>query len=166
MKVCVGRIRKPHGTKGEVIIKTYTLSPSFFLCDYKRKIFCTENNIEIRLMKPRISKGNIIAKIDGYCDRTSVAELANKELFVDRESLPSLGDGEYYFEDLKNMKVIDFCQEEIGKVVAVGDYGAGVFLEIRVSPDRIATMPFNDKAILDVDQKNGIIIANKKMVLL
>lgn len=162
--MCVGRIRKPHGVRGLVIIDPYTLSPSFFI--EQGRVFYTDNGIKLSLLNPKIGQNLIIAGIDGYPDRTSVEALINEKLYVERDSLPETDEGEYYFEDLKKMDVFDHNQKKVGRVINVCDYGAGVFLEIKTKTGKIATIPFNKESILNINTINLQITVQSEMLLI
>lgn len=162
-RICVGVITKPFGTKGQVRLRPYTKSPDFFLQNTKLLL---ENGNEILLKYPRAEQsGDIITCVDGIQDRTVAEELRLQKVFVLREELRSLDDNEYYFEDLIGLLMIDEKHECLGEVVAVYDYGAGVFLEIKMKNSQVATIPFNKDAVVNVNLHDLKITVNKRFLL-
>lgn len=161
-RICVGVITKPFGIEGQVRLHPYTKSPDFFLRNTKLLL---ENGTEILLKYPRIEQtGNIVTCIGGIRGRTAAEELRLQKVFVLRGDLQPLDDGEYYFEDLVGLLMIDEKHECLGEVVAVYDYGAGVFLEIRMK-SQVATIPFNNDAVVDVNLNDCKITVNKRFLL-
>lgn len=161
-RICVGVILKPVGIKGQVKIKPYTSSPAAIL--EFQKLFL-EDDREVVLSSPKLNeKEFVISFIQGYSDRTAVEDLHSKKLYINREDLKDLGDGEYYFEDLKNLTVLNKGKSTIGKVVEVFDYGAGAFLEININ-GKLSTLPFNKNAVLDVDLDSETLIVDPDFIL-
>ncbi len=161
-RVCVGVILKPVGIKGQVKIKPFTNSLDTIL--KFPKLFLS-NNEEIVLLSPTLNeKGFIISIIQGYQDRNSVEKLRLKELYINRENLKALKADEYYFNDLKNLVVLNQNKLTIGKVIEAFDYGAGVFLELNIN-GKISTLPFNKNSVLEIDLNNETLTVNSSFIL-
>ena len=163
-RVCVGIITKPVGIKGQVKVHPYTTSPDFFVQHTKLSL---KNRTEIVLKCLRIDKnGDIVALINGIQNRTEADSLRLQELFVMREELPQLGRNEYYHEDLIGLKVVDDKRRSVGIVSSVQDYGAGAFLEIKLPNMKLATIPFNQDAIIAVGLRACEVVINRQFLLL
>ena len=146
-QILVGKIVAPQGIRGEVRVQTYTENPT----DMK----------QLTIHSPRLSDGAfhfvraipsssvIIARIDGVNNRNAADLLRGVELFINRDDLPRLPDGEYYHTDLIGMRVVrDGVQ--IGVVDNVQNYGGGDILEL----DHGDLIAFNS---VDVDIENKTI---------
>lgn len=146
-QILVGKIVAPQGIRGEVRVQTYTENPT----DMK----------QLTIHSPRLSDGAfhfvraipsssvIIARIDGVNNRNAAELLRGVELFINRDDLPRLPDGEYYHTDLIGMRVVrDGVQ--IGVVDNVQNYGGGDILEL----DNGDLIAFNS---VDVDIENKTI---------
>ncbi len=163
-RVCVGIVAKPLGIKGQVKLHSYTASPDFFL--QHARLFLKDGT-EIVLKYPRIDRsGDVITCVEGINNRTDADGLRLQEVFVAREELPQLGDGEYYHEDLIGLNVVDDKHKRLGQISAIQDYGAGAFLEIDSTGIKIATIPFNREAIIAVDFQACEVVINKRFLLL
>ena len=101
----------------------------------------------VRQLNPTSSV--IIAKIDGVNDRNSAELLRGIELFINRDELPELKDGEYYQADLIGMRVVR-DGITIGRVDNIQNYGAGDIIEL----DNGEMIAFDS---VDVDVKNETI---------
>lgn len=146
-QILVGKIVAPQGIRGEVRVQTYTENPT----DMK----------QLTIHSPRLSDGAfhfvraipsssvIIARIDGINNRNAADLLRGVELFINRDDLPRLPDGEYYHTDLIGMRAVrDGVQ--IGVVDNVQNYGGGDILEL----DNGDLIAFNS---VDVDIENKTI---------
>lgn len=126
--ILVGKIVAPQGIRGEVRVQTYTASPA----DFKNlNVFggvVQKGDLKfVRLLNPTSTV--IIAKIAGVDDRNKAETLRGTELFVNRDSLPELNDGEYYQTDLIGLTVLR-DDKVLGTVDCVQNYGAGDILEL------------------------------------
>lgn len=126
--ILVGKIVAPQGIRGEVRVQTYTANPA----DFKNlDVFggpLQKGDLKfVRLLNPTSTV--IIAKIAGVDDRNKAETLRGTELFVNRDSLPELNDGEYYQTDLIGLTVLRDGQV-LGIVDCVQNYGAGDILEL------------------------------------
>lgn len=61
---------------------------------------------------------------------------------MDRSSLPPLEEGEYYHADLIGLDCFDRDGQQVGRVVAIENYGAGDLLEIETAGGKRSLIPF------------------------
>ena len=153
-KICVGAIAGGFGVKGEVRIKSFCAEPADIrkyspLSDSKNGTFTMKS---IRAIK------------DGYAARFE--EIANKEvadalkgtrLFASREKFPELEEDEYYHSDLIGLMAFDGNGEQIGKVKALQNYGAGDLLELHFGTKTVL-IPFTRQVVPLVDLASGKIV--------
>ena len=113
-RILVGKIVAFQGVRGDVRVQTYTAAPSDFR-DLKiiSNKFATK---DFKFVRALPSTNVIIAHINGFEDRTSVEVLRGTELFIERDTLPEIKDGEYYQSDL-----IGFYVVRDGKKIGIVD---------------------------------------------
>ncbi len=140
--ILVGRIVAPQGLRGEIRVQTFTENPM----DLKKLSII---NHQLSIVRQVPNSDVVIAKIDGINDRNAAETLRGTELFINRDDLPDLADGEYYQTDLVG-SVVSRQSSVIGKVSAVHNFGAGDILEL----DNGEMVSFNGA---DVDLKNKTI---------
>src|SRR3546814_17728538 len=85
----------------------------------------------LSLKSIRPGKGDAVARFAEVSDRTDAEKLRGTVLAVARESLPPLGEGEYYHADLIDLPCTSPTGEDLGHVVAVDNYGAGDVIELK-----------------------------------
>jgi 16S rRNA processing protein RimM len=69
------------------------------------------------------------------------------ELTVPRDALPPLGEGEYYHADLIGLPAVSTAGEDLGRVVAVENFGAGDVLEIERPDGKRFMVPMRVEAV-------------------
>ena len=99
----------------------------------------------------------MIAAVPGVTDRDAAEALRGQSLYVPRERLPATDEDEFYHEDLVGLMARDGAGRELGRVVAVQNYGAGDILEIDLGQGRSELVPFTRAAVPAVDLAAGTI---------
>lgn len=161
--VCLAEITSPHGVRGAVKVKTFT--------EYSEDIF---NYPTLRDRNGRVYKLSLFAPkhndllvvvIDGIGSRTEAESLRGTRLYVDRSELPETDDNEFYYEDLVGIAVVDESGTVIGSVLAVQNYGAGDFFDIKVMDGEVYTLPFTKEAVPAIDLESRKMVINKGYLL-
>lgn len=75
-----------------------------------------------------------IARFAEVRDRNAAEALRGTLLWVPRDALPPLDEGEYYHADLIGLRVVSTDGQAVGTVVAVENFGAGDVIEIERDP--------------------------------
>ena len=147
-KILVGKIVAFQGVRGDVRIQAYTATPSDLRnMQIESSQFKPE---DFRFIRALPNSNVIIAHIRGFEDRTSAEVLRGTELFINRESLQNLKDGEYYQTDLIGFDVIR-DGETVGKVDGFQNFGAGDIIELsngEMVAFHGATVDFENKTIV------------------
>jgi len=130
--VLLGAIAGAHGVRGDVRVKTFTGDPAA-IGDYGP--VHTEDGRVFSLKVTKPVKGGMAAKLDGVTDRDQAGALKGTRLYVPREALGGAGAGEdgeaaYFHADLVGCILVKERNEEIGRVTAVHDFGAGDLLDV------------------------------------
>jgi 16S rRNA processing protein RimM len=132
--VTLAAIAGAHGVGGEVKLKLFTDD----LSGYK-----SFNDGALTLKSLR---GNI-ARFVEIPDRTAAERLRGTALSVPRDTLPPLGEGEYYHCDLIGLPAISTDNVDLGCVVAVENFGAGDVIEIERPDKKRFMVPMRSDAV-------------------
>jgi len=147
-KILVGKIVAFQGVRGDVRVQTYTAAPSD-LRDMQIISSRFEPN-DFRFIRTIPNSNVIIAHIHGFEDRTSAEILRGTELFILRNDLPKLKDGEYYQSDLIGFDVVR-DGKKIGIVDGFQNFGGGDIIELdndEMVSFRGATVDIKNKTIM------------------
>ena len=125
--ILVGKIVAPQGIRGEVRVQSFADKPS----DFKKLTVLSQRfgvgDFEFVRVVP--NSNVVIAKIRNVVDRNMAETLRGTELFVERNSLPPVKDGEYYQADLIGFSVVR-DGNVIGTVSCFQNFGAGDIIEL------------------------------------
>lgn len=139
--ISFGKISSLHGVKGELSLECFFGNYAYFiennLCFFKRN----EEIIPLKISVNGHKKESIvIIVIEGYGDIESARKLLKQEVFIEREAMSALEDGEggHFVSDLLNLTVLDAEDGKLyGLVVDVVDFGSGPLLEIAINHQNI-----------------------------
>lgn len=145
----MGKILRPHGVKGALRLRSFMENP--------RDIFeqaCLDqagHSYKLKLLFP--DKDEFICEIKGITDRDAADKLKGLELSLSRDDLPEIKEEDtYYHSDLIGLLAKLQNGDEVGKIVAVHNFGAGTMLEIAGCTDYI---PFQDPYVSEVNFEQG-----------
>ncbi len=129
--VLIGRIAKPHGLKGQVVVNPET--------DFVDERFAPGSQMWTRLAgavevltvaTSRVQGGRPIVGFDGFATIEDVERLAGGELRIPEHALRALDAGHYYEHQLVGCTVETIAGERVGSVVKVQGGLAGSCLII------------------------------------
>lgn len=137
-RIALAAVAGAHGVKGEVRLKLFSDSVAN-LAVHKR---VHVGGSERRLLSVREAGKNAVAQLEGVADRSAAEALRGSLIEVGRDSLPPLGEGEYYHADLIGLAAVDRSGGSAGVVTAVENFGAGDLLEIETEAGKRSLIPF------------------------
>ncbi len=129
-----------HGVGGEVRLKVFAEDVASL------KAHKSFNDGALTMTSLR-DGNNIIARFAEIADRTAAEKMRGTDLTVPREALPSLGEGEYYHADLIGLPAVSTDGDDLGRVVAVENFGAGDVLEIEQADGKRFMVPMTAEAV-------------------
>ena len=135
--VVVGLILRPHGLKGEVVVRPETDFPEQRFAVGASLWVQRDGAIELLIVRSsRAHVGRHLVAFEGRETIDEVEALALSELRVPESALTPLGDGEYYWFQYVGTPVVTETGHEVGRVVRVEPTGgAGVLVVAGASGD-------------------------------
>lgn len=156
--VRVGRITKPHGINGEVKVQ-----PDFGIVEdflnYKEVLLVwpdSELRREFRVRRCRFHGELAILQLEGVADRTGADALRGGEVWVDRDLLPELPAGKYYWHDLIGLRVETENGRQLGRVESLFATG-GHDIIVVTDGGREYLIPLAEGFLLNVDTAAGLL---------
>jgi len=147
--LAVGRLRRTHGVKGEIIFEVMTDFPERIRPDLV--LLVGEEHRPLTLNSVRPHNQFLLVSFDGYLEIDLAAELTNQVVFITADSLPKLPEGEYYHHQLLGLKVIDEARNTIGRLEDILETGANdVYVVIRPDGTEIL-IPAIEGSVQSVD---------------
>jgi 16S rRNA processing protein RimM len=149
----MGRINAPFGVKGWIKIKPFTETLDALL-DYPEWQIGNGNQWRKADLEDATLHGDfIVAKLADCNDRDAAFALQGQEIAVNREELPDTDEGEYYWEDLIGLTVVNREGVELGKVSSLMETGAHDVLVVKGEKEFL--IPFVEVYVLNVDLAQG-----------
>lgn len=151
--VCVAAVAAAHGVRGALKLRCFTEVPENVaaygpVCDeHGRELFALEVIGE--------AKGGVLARASGVTTREAAEALRGTRLYVPRSRLPATEEDEFYHEDLVGLAAWDPAGRELGRVVAVLNFGAGDVLEIATPEGQSELLPFTRAVVPEIDLAAG-----------
>lgn len=139
-----------HGVAGEVRLKVFAED----LKAYKKF-----NDGALTLKALRHGSNGAIARFAEIADRNAAEAMRGTEITVPRTDLPPLAEGEYYHADLLGLAAVSSDGDDLGRVVAIDNYGAGDVLEIERPDGKRFMIPMNADAVPEWDAQRLVVDA-------
>lgn len=114
----IGRIVKPHGVRGDVLVEVHTDEPDRFTW-LDRVYVGREDPVPVAIERVRFHKTFVLLKLAGYDDRESAKLLRTQWLQVPEEEGLPLEEGEYYLYQVVGATVYSDDGKLIGELTQV-----------------------------------------------
>ncbi len=149
--VTVGRVRRPHGVRGALLVTVLTDVPDRFAVGEPLSLVSSggDRRTTIIAQSRRIASGQIV-QLREIGSRDEAETLRGWFLEVERERVPPAPEGSYYHFELIGCRCVDLEAGELGWVTGVVDDGGGLLLEIE-GPRQSLLVPFVKAYLRDID---------------
>jgi len=157
----VGRVRRPTGIKGAVLVEVYTGEPDRF-ADVD-SVFLDDR--EFRIVDRGRSGNAAKLTFEGINSIERAQELRDKEVSVPEDSLGPAPEGKYYHYELLEADVVDTNGKILGTVHEIIETGSNDVLLVRTSnsesskPKEIL-IPVIDGVLVELDRDTNSLIVD------
>ena len=149
----VGRVRRPHGVRGAVLVRPSTDVATRFDAGSSLEIALADGRRRSLTVVAAASHGDALrVTLAEVTDRDEAEALRGGSLEVRRESTPPAPAGSYYYFELAGCRCTDVTEGALGDVVDVSEDGGGLLLEVDDGERRL-TIPFVREYVREVDVK-------------
>jgi 16S rRNA processing protein RimM len=161
--VIVGRIRRAHGIKGELVVESLTDTPDAIFAS-GRRVFAgtsegepTRDRLEMHVSRSSPFKGGWIIAFEGILDKTTADSWRGRTLLLPEDEVQPPGDNELFIADLVGMRVVHVNGETIGEVTQVFELPQGLMMDVRRDTGRSVLLPFHEQTVVNVDAEARMI---------
>src|SRR3954468_9102394 len=140
--VIVGRVRKAHGIRGELVVEPITDAPDAVFAPGRRVLAgtvrgdITPDHRELHVEHVSRFKEGLIVAFREIADRNSAELWRNRFFLVPRAEVPTLDEGEVYVHELPGMHVLLDSGAHLGEVAEVYELPQGLAIDVRRSDGR------------------------------
>jgi 16S rRNA processing protein RimM len=159
--IVIGRVMKPFGIKGEILIAPFTESFEAF----EKSEALVFGDVPVRVLSMRIHKGNVLATIEGCQSPEKAGEFRGSLVKTNAGNLPPKEEDEYYWFELIGLKVSTVDGRDLGSVTAITPTGANDVLHVEGAYGEIL-LPMIDDVVLDINIEAGAILVDPLEVLI
>ncbi len=171
--VIVGRVRKAHGIRGDLVVEPITDAPDAIFASGRRVIAGnaagdpTKDRREMHIESSTPFKGGFIVHFAELDDRTVAETWRDRFLLIPADELEPLGDDEVYVHELPGMRVELESGETIGSVIATYELPQGLTLDVSRGDDEAKSVliPY-DRIVVSVDRVLRVIKIDPPLGLL
>ncbi|MBK9063085.1 MAG: 16S rRNA processing protein RimM [Acidobacteria bacterium] len=158
-RVVIGRVVKPHGLKGEVVVEVLTDFPERFSEGLRVRLSGGAHEVrEVRIAAARPHQDRVLLTFEGISDVSAAATLRNAELSVNAQDVAPRPDGFVYHWEIEGAEAFDEKGSRLGRVSSLADAGGRPILVLEtVRGER--EVPFTAPIVVSVD------VARKRIVL-
>jgi 16S rRNA processing protein RimM len=159
MEVTVGRIGRPHGIRGDVVVGVRTDEPELRFAKGSRLDTDPAARGPLVVASSRWHSGQLLVRFEGITDRDAAAELGGTWLTVDSATLGALDDpDEFRDSDLVGLTVRTTDGTVVGAVDDVLHSGQDVLVVRSSSGSGEILVPFVKDIVPEVDVASGVIV--------
>lgn len=147
--LAVGKIRRPHGVRGDVVVELYTDFPERL--QPKKILFVGEKHERLVIRSRRPHNEGLLLAFETYDTPEAVGRFRNQMLYVSAADSPALPEGEYYFHELLGLNVFDEDGRLLGELTEILETGANDVYVVTASSGTEILLPAIPDVILSVD---------------
>lgn len=163
----VGRVRKAHGIRGELLVEPITDAPDAVFVSGRRLFAGTAtgdpspDGQELHITAVRQHMASVRLTITEVRDRSAAELWRGRFLLAPQDELPPPADDEVYLHELPGMQVVHVDGRALGEVVDTYDLPQGMMLDVRpVNGGPTYFVPWSDEILVNVDETLRVITVN------
>ena len=157
-KLLVGKINGFFGLQGWVKVFSYT-NPRTNILNYSPWSIKVDGNFQsIDITSGREQSKTIVAHIKGIDNREDSQRFIGQDIYINKEQLPELTQGEYYWHELIGFDVINKDEEQLGTVDYFVETGANDVLVVKGKKEY--WIPYIEPFLVSIDSKNNKILVD------
>jgi 16S rRNA processing protein RimM len=165
--IIVGRVRKAHGIRGEVVVEAITDAPDAVFAPGRRVFAGTAagdlapNRTELHVDSSRPFNEGLLVGFAEVPDRNVAETWRGRYLLLPADEIPAPGDEEIYVHELLGMRVELESGELVGTVDETYELPQGLALDVRRAPPReneTLLILYDDRTISSVNKDSRVIV--------
>jgi 16S rRNA processing protein RimM len=159
MQLVVGRVIRPHGVRGEVVVDIRTDSPAerFTVGSVLATDPSAAGPLTVDEVRPH--QGRLLVTFEGFADRDGADSLRGVLLLVDSAGIADPTDpDEFHDHQLVGLRAQTPDGEPLGEVVRIEHAPASDLLVLRLPDGREGRVPFVRAIVPEVDIASGRIV--------
>jgi 16S rRNA processing protein RimM len=147
--LAVGKLRRPHGVHGEIIMDVLTDFPERLKPG--KKMLAGDQHQPVQIRSVRGHDQALLIAFTGIDTPEQAGEFRNQILYATVADQPPLEDGEYYHHELIGLSVYDEQGNLLGELAEIMETGANDVYVVRPEAGQEILLPAIDEVILEIN---------------
>jgi 16S rRNA processing protein RimM len=147
--LAVGKVRRPHGVTGYVLVEIYTDFPERLRP--QAMVYAGEQHLPLTIKQQRSHNDGVLLAFEGFSTPEQVGRFRNQILYIKSSETEGLPAGEYYFHELLGLCALDENDELLGEVTEIMETGANDVYVVTNDSGRELLLPAIPEVVLNVD---------------
>ena len=159
--VMIGEVVKPHGIRGEVKVYPFSEQPENFR-KYKKIVLqkpADEEPATYTIARSREQGKLAILQLDGVSTREEAEALQGSRVWLDNSELPQLDTDEYYWHQLKGLRVETETGVQLGTVAGLFSTAASDIMVVTGAGEEFM-IPVKGQIIKEINSREGKVIVS------
>jgi len=145
----IGKVRRPHGVRGEVVVEIYTDFPERIRP--KKTVYLGNKHLKLVIESQRTHNEGMLLGFEGVTTPEQAGRYRNQVISIPAAEISELPEGEYYFHELLDLRVIDETGKLLGTLTEIIETGANDVYVITSPEGGELLLPAIPEVILDID---------------
>lgn len=151
----IGRLGRPHGVKGEILMQVHTDFPERIKKNYR--VYIGQKYQPYLVRSCRLSRKGLLIAFDALTDPEALNILTNEWVFVRVNDVPDLPEGEYYHHQMLGLRVEDDNGQLVGHVLQILETGGNDVLIVVTPKSDEVLIPVSPNIVRSIDLENSVI---------
>jgi 16S rRNA processing protein RimM len=169
----VGRVRKAHGIRGELLVEPITDAPDTVFVSGRRLYAGTAagdpspDGQELHITAVRQHMDSVRLTLREVPDRSAAELWRGRYLLAPQDELPALEDDEVYLHDLIGMRVMHVDGRALGTVDETYELPQGLMLDVKpIGGGHTFFIPWSPEILVNVNETDRVITVHPPFGLL
>jgi 16S rRNA processing protein RimM len=145
----VGRLRRPHGVHGEILMQIHTDFPERL--KPKTRVYVGDSHEPMTIAGARFHNEGLLIKFEGLHGPEDAGRHRNQWVYVTAADRPKLPPGQFYHHELIGFAIVDEDGKTIGALADILQTGANDVYAVRRPDASEILLPAIPSVILDIE---------------
>lgn len=150
----MGTVVRPHGIRGEVLIYSHSDTADRFR---RGQVLFAHTGQDFTVTSCRATANGLIVRFEEIPDRNASEALGKVDLFIDATARRSLGDNEYWPDELIGLEVRDESGVVVGRITDVDDSSPQTRLVVATVAGE-SLVPLVTELIPEIQLREGFLV--------
>jgi 16S rRNA processing protein RimM len=158
--VLIGKVVATHGIRGQLRVVPYSGNAESIHSQKSIILKGLHGESDVFAVANSVSHGKkVLITLESLDDINKVNHLVGRDIYVTRDQLPVLPEGEYYWFDLIGLQVVTVQGELLGELCDILETGSNDVYMVR-SGEKEYLIPAVDDVVTDINIVTGTMLVN------